>query len=358
MKTKTLTVLLISAVIVLYGCNAPKENPKAETKPRAVRIETIASRDLPIQVHAVGRLAPDRDVVLSAQVPGILRQYNADVGASVRAGQPLASLDAADYRLALDETKANLKAAQVRLSTTRNNFERARRLLPAKAITPELYEQSEAAFQSAQASVEQCQSAVALAQRRLDKTIITAPFDGYVTQRFVEMGQHIKSGDPAMQLADMETMRVKIYISEKDYVHLDQNDPVTVTVEAFPDTPVAGRVDKIGIQADARTNTFEVEILVDNSQNRLKAGLSARVAIQTEVMHDVVMINQNCIIFREDRKEVFVVDHDHLASARSVQLGRFDGSKVRILDGLMPGDQLVVAGGQYLKQGDKVVVTP
>jgi multidrug efflux pump subunit AcrA (membrane-fusion protein) len=89
----------------------------------------------------------------------------------------------------------------------------------------------------------------------------------------------------------------------------------------------------------------------------LKAGLTARVAIQTEVIPDAVMIPQNSVIFREHSKEVFVVDKNHLAVARKVTLGRVDDSHVRILEGLDPGEKLVVAGGQYLNPGDKVVVT-
>jgi RND family efflux transporter MFP subunit len=116
-------------------------------------------------------------------------------------------------------------------------------------------------------------------------------------------------------------------------------------------------VDKIGIKADSRTNTFEIEILVDNPDFRLKAGLTARVTIQTEVIPNAVMIPQNSVIFRESGKEVFVVDENNLAVARNVTLGRVDGSDVRILDGLNTGDKLVVAGGPYLKPGDKVVVT-
>jgi RND family efflux transporter MFP subunit len=267
-------------------------------------------------------------------------------------------LDVTDYALSLSEAEANLLAAQARQSAAKNTFERTGRLLPEKAITSELFDKAEAEYKAAKAQVAQLTNMVALARRRLEKTSVLAPFEGYVTQRFIELGQNISAGDPVMQLADMKTMRVKIYINELAYVHLDKEDPVTVIVEAFSQTPTAGRVDKIGIKADARTNTFEIEILVGNPDFRLKAGLTARVAIQTEVIPDAVMIPQNSVIFREKRKEVFVVDRDNLAAAREVTLGRVEGSHVRILDGLNSGDKLVVSGGQYLKPGDKVMVTP
>jgi RND family efflux transporter MFP subunit len=190
----------------------------------------------------------------------------------------------------------------------------------------------------------------------LDKTAIKTPFGGHVTERYVETGQHIAAGNPIMKVADMNVMRVKIYINELEYVHLDEEDPVTVTVDAYSEAPSTGRVDEIGIQADSRTNTFEVEILVNNPDFRLKAGLTARVTIQTKVIPDAVMVAQNTVLFREDRKEVFVLGSNDLAEARVVTLGRMEGSDVQILKGLKEGDRLVVSGAQYLKPGDKVRV--
>ncbi len=356
MKSYLFWVVGLLAGVMIFACKPPQEETQAETPPRAVLTRTIVSQDLPIVVRAVGRLTPDREVVISAEVPGILEKYDADVGSKVAKGDRLAQIEAVDYRLALKEAEANLLAAQIRLPVTKNSFERAKRLLPEKAITEELYEQAEAAYASAQATVTQLETMVAMAQRRLDKTTITAPFDGHVTQRFIEKGQNVAAGSPVMQVADTKTMRVKIYINELDYVYVDKDDPVTVTVEAFDHLPMAGRVDKIGIQADSRTNTFEVEILMDNPDFTLKAGLTARVAIETRVIPDAILIAQSSVLFRENRKEVFVVNGDRMAQVREVKLGQMVGSDVQILEGLQPGDDLVVSGAQYLKTGDKVTV--
>ena len=358
MKTRCSIVLSVLLGILLGACAPPDQKPAAETKPRAVRVATVANRDLPIVVNAVGRLAPDREVVLSAQVSGIVERYTVDVGDRVTAGATLVQLEDADYRLALREAEANLQTARIRLPVEKNAFQRAQRLLPEKAITPELFDQAEAAYASAKATVARLEALVAMARRRVEKTTVTTPFGGHVTRRFVETGQNIAVGDPVMQIADMRSMRVNIHISELDFVHLDKQDPVTVAVEAYAGESLSGRVDEIGIQADARTNTFEVEILIDNPDFKLRAGLTARVAIQTHVIPAVVMVAQHSVLFRENRKEVFVVDADKRAQARTVRLGRIVGSEVHILEGLSPGDNLVVSGAQYLKPGDKVRVVP
>ena len=224
--------------VILVACTATDDDaPGPPSQPRAVRTQTVVARDLPLVVKAVGRLLPNREVVVSAEVPGIVKHYDADVGASVDRGALLAKIDPGDYALALKEAEANLLAAQIKLPVEKRSFERARRLLPEKVITPELYDQAEASYQSAEALVVQLESIVAQARRRVKKTDIIAPFTAYVARRFVEKGQHIATGDPVIQLADLSAMRVKIHVNELDYVHVDPSDPVTVTVEAFPDGP-------------------------------------------------------------------------------------------------------------------------
>jgi RND family efflux transporter MFP subunit len=358
MRKLNYVLLGVSVAIMLLACSPAEETPAVESPPRSVRITPVVSRDLPVVVNAVGRLTPNREVVVSAEVSGIVAHYDADVGSSVTRGALLAKIDSADYTLALQEAKANLLAARSNLPVAKRSFERAQRLLPEKVITPEHYDQADAAYKSAQAQVVQLETIVAQARRRLEKTAIIAPFSGHVTRRLVETGQYIGFGDPVMQLADMGTMRVRIHVNELDYVHVDPQDPVTVTVEAFPGGTITGRVDKIGVQADSRTNTFEVEILVGNPDFLLKAGLTARVVIQTDSIADAIMIPQETVLFRENRKEVFILDADDRAVARTVTLGRMVGSAVRVLDGLTSGQRLVVAGAQYLKPGDRVVVAP
>ena len=160
-----------------------------------------------------------------------------------------------------------------------------------------------------------------------------------------------------MAIADMQSMRVKIHVNEQDYVYLDKDDAVNILVEAYPDASFSGQVDKIGVKADPNTNTFEVEILVANSNLLFKAGLTATVNITIDEINDAIMIPQSCVLFRKNRKEVFVVEDGDRVVVREVKLGRTDGSSVRILKGLTPGDKLVTTGGQYLKDGDSVVLT-
>ncbi len=356
MHARWMPILLVAAAMAFNGCNPPQADTPEKTPPRAVTTRLVKPRDLPVVLSAVGHLVSNREVVVSAEVAGIVQSYHVEMGGAVKEDQTVVTLDPRDYRLALNEARANLSAAQARFAAARNSFQRAAQLLPERVITPETYDRIEAEHKAARASVSQAEAVVDINQRRFDKTVIKAPFGGLVIRRLVETGQNLDAGDPVMAIADMQPMRVKIHINEQDYVLLDADDPVSVRVEAFPDQRFDGRVDRIGVKADAQTNTFEVEILVANPVLRLKAGLTATVLITVDEIEDAVMIPQDSVLYREGRTEVFVVTDQGTAKVRTVKLGRVEGASVRILAGLAAGERLVTAGGPYLKDADRVVV--
>jgi RND family efflux transporter MFP subunit len=342
---------------MFWACKPAEQEAVVQEKPVPVRLEKIKARDLPLVVRSTGRLEPNREVVLSAEVPGIVNNYTADVGDEVVKDQVLVTLKPVDYQLALNEARANLAAARARLEAAENTFFRYKSLLPRKVITQEAYEQSEAEYKSAKAAVSQMLAVESISSQRLSKCEIKSPFEGFITARSVEFGQNVGVGEPVISVADMKIMRIKIHLNERDYVNLDRDDPVEIKIEAFPGNSVKGHVDRVGIKADPNTNTFDVEILVENPDIILKAGLTARVSITTEVIPEAIMISQSSVLYREAKKEVFIVDDTNKAVAREVKLGQIEASLVRIREGLVPGDRLVVTGGQYLKPGSKVIVT-
>lgn len=348
-------ILFGASLILLAACSPPEKDAVDETKkPVPVRVTEIKSQELPIVVESVGRLAANREVTIATELGGIIISYHADIGDEVKAGQILARLDPTDYLLSLQEAKTSLDMAAARLEAATKSMERVRELLPQKVIAAEAFDKTEEQYNTCKASVEQSRILVNISKERLNKTRYKAPFDGTIAARMIETGQTVAVGSPIFLLVDLNPMRVKVSISEENYIRLDKDDPVSVKLEASPEMVFKGRVDRIDIKADERTNTFGVQILVDNPNLFLKAGMTARVHLTVDVISDAVMIPQSTVLYREDRHELFVVAHDQTAEVRQVTLGRTERGLVQAVQGLAPGDQLIVTGGQYLKQGDRV----
>ncbi|MEW5722120.1 MAG: efflux RND transporter periplasmic adaptor subunit [Thermodesulfobacteriota bacterium] len=319
-----------------------------------MRVREVRSGDLPLIVEAVGRLAAEREVTLAAEVGGRVASHAADVGDKVEADQVLVQLDRTDYELALGEAKAATDAARAQLDAAAKTYERFRDLLSREVVSKDEFDQLEAQFKSAQAGLARAEAIRDMAGESLKKTDIKAPFAGHVAARLVEAGQTLAPGQPVVTLVDLHKMRVKVWLAEKEIVTVDPDNPVSVTVEALPGAEFPGRIEHIGVKADPRTNTFEVEVSVENPDLALKSGLSARVRLTTVVLPQVILIPQSAVLYRLDRQEVFVADASGRAEMRQVKLGEAAGSEIRVLEGLAPGDRLVVDGGQYLKSGDPV----
>jgi RND family efflux transporter MFP subunit len=345
-------VPILLVIIFLSAC-LPGEEPSApHRKPVPVRVETVQVQDLPVVVTTVGRLTPNREVTLSAEIAGVISGYEVDVGDVVNEGQILVTFDPLDYNLALNEARATLLSARAQLDAADKAYQRAKNLLPRKVISNEAYERTEAEYKSSLAGVKRAQALVDIAAQRLNKTGINAPFSGFVATRAVETGQTISPGQPVMSIVDLSVMRVKVHLSEKDYVHLDKEDHVIVTVDALPGLRFEGRPDRMDIKADPGTNTFGVEVLVNNPDGVLKAGLTARLNLTVRTMKEVILIPQSAVLYRGDRQEVFVAGADDRAEARSVVLGESVTHQIQVNQGLKNGDRLVVVGAQYLKPGD------
>jgi len=358
MKTMVRVIGLCLLSILLCTCSPSSESAStAIPVPTPVQVMEIQPIQLPLVAEVVGRLAPNREVTLAAEVGGVVARYNADTGDKVQKGSVLISLDPSDYRLALKEAEANLAVARTRLDLALKAYTRSKSLLPRKVITQDAYDKAEAEYLSAGASLERVTVLVDIAKAQLVKTRIRSPFDGHTAARMIETGQLIGAGQPLMKIVESNPIRIKLWLPEKKYVRLDRTDPVSIVIEAFPETVITGTIDRIGITADERTNTFGVEILVDNSNLVLKAGMTARVRITTAMIPDAILIPQSTVLYRSDRNEVFVAGSDNRAILRQVVLGRSSGNKIEITEGLSAGDQLIVVGGQFLKPGDKMMIS-
>ncbi|HEU20427.1 MAG TPA: efflux RND transporter periplasmic adaptor subunit [Deltaproteobacteria bacterium] len=358
----SLTVTLV-VIILLIGffiargrdTGDPASELPAE-KPVPVQTITIQARDMPIIVEAVGRLLPDRTVTLSALIPGEISRYCCDVGDLVAEGTVLVGIKPTDYELALAEARGNLAAARARLSAARNAFNRFEKLLPREVVSRDNFDKVESEYKTALALEAQAVAGVDIAEERLKKTAITAPFSSLIAIRHIEIGQMIGMNDPIMTLIDLSRVRLRVFLAEKDFVHVDGSDIATVTVEAYPGRAFNGRIDRLDVKADAATNTFGVEILIDNENLLLKAGLSARVRLTVDTIPDAVLIPQNAILFRENSREVFIVDEDLTAQLRTVKTGQTQDNLIRIIKGLRQGDRLIVKGQNYVKPGNKITI--
>src|SRR5437588_11329493 len=318
---RAIIVLLLVGVIggggAAYYIRSNKQDVQVQTAP-------ITRGDIVDTVGATGTMQAVTTVQVGSQVSGNISWLGADFNSIVKKNQVIAKLDPSLFEAHLQQAKANLSQAQANLVKAQSDLERAKVMLTdaqqkytrskelaAKSLLPQsdldaakiAVDSAQASLESQQATVAQAQAAVSQSQAsvnqnqvNLDHTTITAPIDGIVTQRSVDVGQTVAASMQAPTLfiiaADLTEMQVNANIDEADVGRIRPGQHVTFRVDAYPTDTFQGTVAQIRLQPTVVQNvtSYATQIDVPNPALKLKPGMTANVKVEVAHKTDVMRV--------------------------------------------------------------------
>ena len=287
-KSKKLwwTLGIIAAVIlVLILMFSMKKGKKSE-----LRVETERSRtdSIEVTVTATGELQPVYKVDVGTQVSGIVEHIYVDFNSVVKKGQLLAELDRSNLNEQMKTAQASVSNAQSNLTLAQQQFDRIKALYDNKAATLEAYESAINTLTLAKNQLKTAQSDLSRAQTNLSYATIYSPIDGVIMDKAVEEGQTVASSFNTPTLFtianDLTQMQVEAKVDEADIGEVKSGQPVTFTVDAFPDDVFTGTVKEVRINPTVTSNvvTYTVIINAPNPESKLFPGMTASVTITTK----------------------------------------------------------------------------
>lgn len=219
--TRPFALSLLAAALAVTGAGCSRHAEKASLPPagaaaRAVRIVQPAARVETGLARATGMIRAREDAVLSAKATGQIRRIRVDVGDRVKAGAPLAEMDATNARIAVENAKAMERLAAARLAEAEREVARARTLVDAQSIPQSGFDQVQTGREVAAAQLDQARAAVRAAEQALEDTVIRAPFDGVVTAKFRNAGDTVTlmPVSPIVGLTDVDHLEIKLTVPE------------------------------------------------------------------------------------------------------------------------------------------------
>lgn len=351
-----LTVLLVLLVPLLILTSCKKKEAKAPAERSVnVRVQTAEVKPLKPFVETIGTLNPYEEVIVSAEVDGILKNIKVDEGTVVSKGMLLANIDDTDYALEVKNADAALRQAQATLENTKLEFGRKQSLYKEQLVTQQQFDDVSTRLSLAEADVERAKAVLALAKQKLIKTGIYSPLSGVVKEKKVSAGDYVKNGTNLFVIIQNNPLKLNFTVTEKDVGKLKKGQEVVFTVDTFPDREFKGNVSIIYPSLEERTRTLEVEALVPNPNGLLKPSFFAHVTLYTGAARDTVVVPVTSLLYEAEKVKVFVVEGDK-AREREVKIGNKYGEFIEITDGLQGGEQVVVSGQQNLAEGVKVNV--
>jgi membrane fusion protein, multidrug efflux system len=344
------SILLLSS-LGLSGCGAAGQAGGAtpeQAYSRVINVEVtpVAAMAFTETIRLTGTVQAHRDVTISAEESGVVREILVEKGSRVRRGQPIARLDAALLQAQLDQARAMSELA-------RETWERRKRLYEEDQVGSEL------SYLEARYGAEQAAANLKLLQERVERTLIRAPIDGILDSREIEVGTMVGVGTPVARIVDTDQVKITAGVPERYAGDVTVGSSVVVGFGAMGEGSYEGRISYVGAVVNTSNRTFPIELTLPNPGRVIKPEMVADVSVAKRTLEEATMVPQEALIRVEGGFVVFVVEGEGpgaVARARQVELGPAQLNQVVIRDGLVPGERLVVVGQQTVADGDRVNV--
>jgi len=304
----------------------------------AVEVAKIAAADFSDEASAVGNLKSNESVVMRPETPGRIAAVNFKDGAIVGKGAVLVTLDAAVQEAELQQARANLALAQ-------SNHKRNQELLEKKFVTAQALDNSAATLKVQEAAVQ-------LAEAKVGRMRIKAPFNGMVGLRNVSVGDYVKEGQDLINIEDIGTLRVDFKLPETYLGRVVKGQVVEVSTDALPGEQFKAVLDAVDPMVDQNGRSISSRARLDNASGRLRPGMFVRVRLLFGDRKNVLMAPEQAIVPGAQPTVFKVVDGNALVT--KVKLGVRRAAQVEIIDGLAAGDVVVTAGQLKLRDGAPV----
>src|ERR1700716_1819654 len=319
--------------------------------PASASVAEAKTEVKPNLLTAVGDLAAVHQVNVTTDVSGRITDIMFTAGSDVKAGSPLIQLFDAPEQGDLASFKAQATVAQLSLDRAKQ--------LAARQFGPQVtVEQSQAAFDQANAGIAKTQAIIS-------QKLVRAPFDGELGVRHVEVGQFLTAGTQIVSLTDLSHLYANFTVTEKDSGNLKVGQTVRIAVDAYPGRPFDGKITAIEPQIATDTRNIRVQATIANPDHILKPGMFATTTVVLPDKPAVVTVPETAVDYTLYGDSVYLIaekkEDDGKTSLTAVRTFVRTGNRVNgraeILSGLKPGDRVVAVGQLKLQSGGAVALS-
>ncbi len=371
---RSLTVLALGAIMAPALAACGKHAGPPQMGPPSVGYVVVASQPVTLTSELPGRTSPFLTSDVRPQVNGIIKARSFVEGGDVKQGQALYQIDPAPYKAAYDQSTAQLLNAQANLATLKIKAERYADLVKINAVAKQDYDDANAAYKQAAATVAQNKASVEAARINLDYTKVSAPISGRIGRSMVTPGALVTSGQTTA-LATIQTLDpiyVDVSQSADQLLALKraiaggqltgagpQSAKVKLLLQDGTPYPVDGTLKFSEVTVDQTTGSVTLRAVFPNPNKMLLPGLYVRAVIVEGTQPNGVLAPQQAVSRNEKgQATAFVVDAQNKAEQRILKTGQAVGDAWLVIDGLKPGDKLITEGLLNVKPGAQVRPVP
>jgi membrane fusion protein, multidrug efflux system len=331
-------IVLLAVVVIAFRINSASKASDARRMGAAlVRVQKPSLVLLKDRLSYTGDVLPILQANIYAKVSGNLERNYVEMGTPVHANQLLASIDSTELYQQYQQTNATYE-------NSRLSFERLKQLLDRGLASKQDVDNAEAAMKVSKASFD-------AAATHLGYARIVAPFNGFITRRFLDAGALVTASSSTLfTMMYLDSVKVIVYVPEKDISQLYKVRTAQVTLDALQGMVFNGRVSRFSESIDLSTRTMPVEVDIANRSRIIKPGTFATINFIVNERPNAITLPSDALLKNDQGYFVFVSD-GRTAHQKLVQIGIEQNSQTEILSGINPTDDVITTGQQFVKEG-------
>ena len=341
--------LSLPLLALLSACSRDEKKPEDV---RPVRAIVLSQGDLGASAEFSGEVRPRIESRLGFRVAGKIVERKVDIGAIVKKGDVLMQLDPQDLKLAASQAQASLRAAETNRDLASSDYKRYQELRAKNFVSQSVLDSKRAALRAAQAEADAARAAFRGQSNQANYSNLVSDIDGVVTGIDAEVGQVVNAGTPVVRVARTDEMEVVIGIPEDRVDAIRKVESVTVRLWANPGEAIAGRVREVSPVADPATRTYTVKVAIP-PRPEVRLGMTAAVQFASRSASAGLRAPLTALHHEKGVTSVWIVENGAVRLV-PVQIAGQAGNDVLLGAGVQPGQTVVTAGVNLLRNGQKV----
>jgi RND family efflux transporter MFP subunit len=354
-KLLPITICAIAVIFLSAPSLAQKKNP-----PAPVELATAATMEIAPVIEVAGTVISRDDAHLSAEVAGRIT-WMAEVGQYMEKGEAIASIDDSRLKLQKLEAQSNVKAAQTRIGFLAKESKRLKQMAKKQHTSQTVLEQTLSDHEVALAELDAAKAQLALINDNLEKTNVSAPFNGYVTERYKMPGEHVKIADEVLHLVGIENIEIEASAPLMYVRYVQKGTELTVKNRDYQAITNVSSLVSVGT---GQSRQFIMRLAInqqdstETGQRYWIPGMAVRVSVPTKEKVSSLVIPRDAMVIRRDGIYVFRVKDDNTVERIQVTTGAAAGENIAISGEIKDGDKIVIRGNERLIPGQEVKAAP
>lgn len=337
-----LMTLLFGLVVISTSCseksNAEAVNEQPESS-MAVSVMTLQSEPFEEYLNLTGTIKANSQIKIVAEESGILVDILKDKGSKVRKGDVLAQLENKVTEASAEQAEAVYQQVQIDFNSSKILYEK-------KAISVN-------DFKTAELNLKAAKAAFDLNNAHRKKLTVKAPIDGYVNERYVDLGGYINPSSPLFEIVDNSKMKVNIGVAQRFFRYIKMGSEVELSFDAIPDLKINSKVTFVARSIDPQNGTFNVETTFKNP-GQLAPEMIADIKLLKQKHANSISVPIDAVIDSESGRYVFIAEDD-VARKKEIKIQAIQENRVMV-EGLKENEQLIIAGQRSLTDGDAIAI--